>query len=145
MAELDWLAEPALRDRPRVGIVKADPPGGSRRGDPGDALPGLVGDLPGGLEQVGQVVHGPGEASPPAAATASFCPTAARSAAFFRATPQGSFGVGEHPPGLAGGDLGQAGQFGVLAADHGHRLVAALGAAGAELRVQVMGATSGRP
>ena len=54
VAELDRLAEPALRDRPGVGVVQADPPGRPVRGDPGQPLPSLGRDPSGRLQQLVQ-------------------------------------------------------------------------------------------
>src|SRR5260221_13659042 len=40
VAELDRLAEAALRDRPRIAVVQAYPPGGSLGGGPGQPQAG---------------------------------------------------------------------------------------------------------
>ena len=45
VAELDRFAQPALGDRPGVGVVQADPPGGALGCGPGQPLPGLRSDL----------------------------------------------------------------------------------------------------
>lgn len=58
VAELHRLAESSLGDRPGVPFVQADPSGRPGRGDAGDPLPALRGDLTGRLQQRGQVVDG---------------------------------------------------------------------------------------
>jgi hypothetical protein len=58
-AELDRFPEPALGDRPGIGVVQADPPGRSGRGGTGHPLPGLRRDFPGRIQRLGQVVHRP--------------------------------------------------------------------------------------
>src|SRR6201997_290348 len=64
--ELDRLAESPLGDRAGIGVVQADPPGRSARGDPGDPLAALGRDLAGRGEQVGQVVDRAGQPPAPA-------------------------------------------------------------------------------
>jgi hypothetical protein len=64
VAELDRLAEPALRDRPGVGVVQADPPGRPVRGDPGRPLPSLGRDRSGRLQQLFKIVDGTDQATP---------------------------------------------------------------------------------
>src|SRR3954464_1633699 len=58
-AELDRFPEPAFRDRPGVRVVQTDLPGRTIGHRPGQPAPGLLDDLPGRVQQVGQVVDGP--------------------------------------------------------------------------------------
>jgi len=51
VTELDGFPEPALGDRARIAVVQADHPAGAVGGGPGDPLPGLLGDLGGGVQQ----------------------------------------------------------------------------------------------
>jgi hypothetical protein len=57
--ELDRFAQPAFGDRAGIRVVQAHPPSGAVRGDPGQALPGLSGDLPGRGQEIGQIVDCP--------------------------------------------------------------------------------------
>src|SRR4029450_8599913 len=63
VAELDRFPEPALSDRPGVEIVQADLPGRTVGDLSGAPLPGLFDDLPGRVQQFGQIVHRPGQAA----------------------------------------------------------------------------------
>jgi len=74
VAELHRLAQPSLGDRPGIPLVQAHPAGGPCRGDAGDALSCLRGDLTGRLQQRRQVIDRPTQ--PPAASTGgSIAPT----------------------------------------------------------------------
>ncbi len=64
VAELDRLAQPALRDRPGVRVVQADPPGRPVRCDPGQPLPSLGHDPSGRLQQLLKIVDGTNQATP---------------------------------------------------------------------------------
>jgi hypothetical protein len=57
VAEFDRFPEPALSDRPGVGIVQADLPPRTVWDPAGEPLPGLLDDLPGRVQQFGQIVH----------------------------------------------------------------------------------------
>ena len=50
VTELGRLAETALGDRAGVRVVQTDPPGGPVRGDTGQSMPGLRGDLASGVQ-----------------------------------------------------------------------------------------------
>ena len=63
VTELDRLTQPALGDRPGLRVVQADHPGGTVRGDPGQAEPGLPDDPFGRSDQRLQVVDRPDQAS----------------------------------------------------------------------------------
>jgi hypothetical protein len=66
VTELDGFPQPALGDRPGIAVVQADHPGRAIGSPPGDPLPGLLGDLGGGFQQVRQVVDGAGQPTTPA-------------------------------------------------------------------------------
>ena len=76
VAELDGFPEPALGDRARIAVVQTDHPAGAVGGGPGDPLPGLLGDLGGGLQQGRQVVDGTSQPSapPPRGGITHSCP-----------------------------------------------------------------------
>ncbi len=59
VAELNRFAKSAFGDRPGVAVMQTHPPGRPVRGDPGDALAGLSGDLPGDVQQFIQVINRP--------------------------------------------------------------------------------------
>src|SRR5829696_6790921 len=59
VAELDRFPEPALSDWPGVGIVQADLPRRTVWDPAGEPLPGLLDDLPGRVQQFGQIVDRP--------------------------------------------------------------------------------------
>src|SRR3954453_12173640 len=63
VAELDRLAEAALRDRAGVAVVQGDPAGRPLRGGAGQAPAGLRRDPSGRIQQVSEVVHGSAELS----------------------------------------------------------------------------------
>ena len=65
VTELDGFPEPALGDRAGIAVVQTDHPAGAVGGGPGDPLPGLLGDLGGGVQQGRQVVDGAGQPSAP--------------------------------------------------------------------------------
>jgi len=124
-AELHRLPQPAFGDRPGIGVVQADLPTRPGRGGPGYPQPGLRRDLPGRIQQAGQVVHRPMEPSP-AATRDRVSPTGGRQ--LLRPTQRPS-GIDQHLLRILGGGLGQVGQLTGDPLDHGLRLVAALGSA----------------
>jgi len=65
VAELDRATQPLLGDRSGVGIVQAHPPGGAVGSDPGEALPGLCGDLARNCQQLGEVIDRTLQPAPP--------------------------------------------------------------------------------
>jgi len=67
VTELDRLAKLALGNGPGVAVVQAHPAGRPRRDASGQTLPGLAGDPPGDLEQLGQVVDRSPQPTPPPA------------------------------------------------------------------------------
>ncbi len=141
VAELDRLAEPALGDRTGVRIVQADPPGGAVGGQPRQPLPGLGSDLSGRLEQLVQVIDGPG-CQPTATAPRRRVGLTVHALGFGLGPgpPQRPLGVGHQPLGVADRGLGQVGELAGGPPDRGQRLVTARRAAAAQLEPDLVGA-----
>jgi len=129
VAELDRLPEPALGDRPGVAVVQADPPGRPIRCGAGQSLPGLRGDPPGDLQQLGQVVDRAPQPAPAAAGGGVAAADPGECLGLRLRPAQRPAGVGEQPFGVRGGAVGQHGELTGDPTHGGLRLVPALRAA----------------
>src|SRR3954451_8361680 len=105
---------------------------------PASPLPGLLDDLPGRVQQVGQVVDGPDETATPPTGGRVTAADSLEVGCVGSGLPHGAFGVGQQSFGFSGRGLGQVGELGVLAPHHRQRLVFRGRVAGPQFRVQVM-------
>jgi hypothetical protein len=109
--ELDGLAEPALSDRPGVGVVQADPPGRPVRHRARRPLPGLRRDPTGDREQPDRVVDGTAQPAPPPARRGVLASGRGQRGCPRLGPVQRPARAGQQPPRFGGGALGQPGQL----------------------------------
>jgi len=143
--EFDRAPEPALGDRASIRVVQANPPGRPVRGVSCDSLPGLRHDLPGGIEQFGQVVDRTSQPPTPAPRRRIVHTALAQFVGLCSSPAQRLFRVDQQPLGLVGGGGGQPGE---LAGDPHHGglcLVAAGRRTGPQLRPDLVRSPPGCP
>lgn len=105
--EFDRFAEPSLRDRAGIAVVRAEPPCRPIGSDPGDALPGLRNDLVGRVEQFGQIVDRSGRPAPPPTGYRVTDNAFAQRIGLGGSPPRRPFGVDQQPLSLIDGGGGQ--------------------------------------
>jgi len=109
--------------------VQADSPVRPVRGDPGQPLPGLGGDPPGGLQQCGQVIDRAAEPASPTARSGIAAARRRQARGLALSPAQRPARVRQQPLRVRGGAPGQPGELPGDPPHHGLRLVAALRAA----------------